>query len=238
MSTKIKPVCKMKYLRSILFILIFLLFAGRGLFAQGRFSFGAGGAFPTGNFASSDVTNSEAGGASAGIAVILRYSWSFSDNGLGLFGGVDLYHNTLSVDVRNILRQEFLAAGIANADYRFYSYFNIPVTTGLMFTQRINQKLIVLANLGVAGDIMKTSDLIVKVNKDEVARAKFSPDMKVGFKVGGGIRFNERTTLSVDYLGLGKHKTTAKVSGSGDTAQINAEQQVNILTVTLGVKVL
>lgn len=58
----------------------------------------------------------------------------------------------------------------------------------------------------------------------------------LGFKVGGGILINKKTSVSVDYLGLGKHDIEGKVTTPGYSEDIDGEGKVDFLTLTIGIK--
>lgn len=56
----------------------------------------------------------------------------------------------------------------------------------------------------------------------------------IGFKIGGGILINKKTSISVDYFGLGKHDMDGEVESGGSSQDIDGELKVDLLTLTLG----
>jgi hypothetical protein len=58
----------------------------------------------------------------------------------------------------------------------------------------------------------------------------------IGFKIGGGILVNQKISISIDYLGLGKHDINGKVKTTGYSEKVDGEGKVDLLTLTLGFK--
>lgn len=125
--------------------------------------------------------------------------------------------------------------GIHNADYKFYSYFNIPVSAGFNYTQKVKEGLSIFTNIGLAADYLKMSDMVISLNSQEV-KLKTDPDIKMGFKISGGFILG-KTTLSINYMGLGKHNLKATMSSGTSSQDIEGNQKVDILTITLGFKI-
>lgn len=220
----------------LIFITPFLfLFLTVTSFSQGSLSFGLGAAFPIGDFAANDINNDNAGGAATGLNLDFNYVYSFSESGLGLFGGLDLCYNGLRTDVKNSIEKEFEGMGIYNADYQYYSYFNIPVSAGLNYTQKVRQNISLFTNLGIAASFLKMSDMVIKVSSQQISM-EFKPDIRLGFKISGGFILN-KTSISVNYLSLGKHNIKATMISAGNSQEVEGKQKVGIVTLTLGIKI-
>ena len=58
----------------------------------------------------------------------------------------------------------------------------------------------------------------------------------IGFKIGGGILINQKISISIDYLGLGKHDIEGRAKTSGFSEDIDGEGKIDLLTLTLGYK--
>jgi len=199
------------------------------------FLIGLGAAFPMGDFAGNDITSDVDGGAQTGLDLNFNYVYSFSENGLGLFGGLDICYNGLRGDVKSSVKKLYESMGIHGADYNFYSYYNIPVSAGFIYTQKVKEGLSLFTNLGLAADIMKMSDMVISLNGQEIT-VETKPDIKMGFKISCGLIEN-KTTVSINYMGLGKHDLKATVSSGSNSQKIEGKQKVGILTITLGFKI-
>jgi len=222
----------MKNLKLIFITLILFLSFSLTSNSQSQVILGIGGALPIGDFAGNDISNDAQGGAAAGLNLNLNYSYYFSENGLGLFGGLDICYNWLTDDVKKAFKTQFESAGILNADYRFFKYINIPVSAGFSYRQKVKDGVSLFTNFGLAGDFLKLSDLVISINNQEIIM-NTQPDIRLGFKIGGGFIIG-KTSVSINYLDLGKHKLNATMSTTGNSQVIKGNQKVGILTITLG----
>jgi hypothetical protein len=204
-------------------------------YSQGRMTIGLGASFPIGDFAGNDITDEAAGGAQTGINLNFNYVYSFSENGLGLFGGLDICYNGLRSDVISSVKKLYESMGIHNANYKFYSYFNVPVSAGFNYTQKVKESVSLFTNLGLAADFLKISDMVISANSQS-ATVKSNPDIKMGFLISGGFVTN-KTTVSINYMGLGKHNVKSTMSSGTSSQDISGSQKVSILTITLGRKI-
>ena len=222
----------LKLISSTLFLFLFVTVAS---FSQSGIFFGLGAGFPMAEFADNDINSETAGCAATGINFDINYIYSFSESGLGLFGGLDLFYNGLRADVINNIKKEYESMGIHDAVYKFYSYINIPVSFGLNYSQKIKQDVFLFTNIGIAADYLKITTMSIKIG-DQEALMKFKPDINMAFKIGGGLII-DKTSISVNYYGLGEHNVKGTISGGGNTQNFDGKQKTGILALTLGIKI-
>lgn len=224
----------MKTLKIIGLVLItFCLTANT--YSQGNFNIHLGPAIPVSDFGSDDMDNDDAGAAAVGLNVGLQYIHPLSEKGWGVFGGIDLNYNALQKDVKDDIEEFYETMGITNADYKFYKYVNVPVTAGLHYIYQPDEKIGVFVNAGLSLNFLKMTEMEIEV-AGETVTTDVDLASSVGFKVGGGILLNQRTTISIDYLGLGKHDLDGEVSGGGASESFDGVLKVDIVTVTVGVR--
>lgn len=225
----------MKTFKIIAFVFFTVLFATQ-TYSQGNFSIHFGPSIPVMEFASDDLEDEDAGGAAVGLNVGLQYVYPLSESGLGLFGGIDLNYNGLKKDVKDATEELYENMGINNPDIKFYKYINVPITAGLHYTYQADDKIGVFVNAGLAFNYLKITDMELESN-GETATVEMDLANGFGFKLGGGILINEKTSISIDYLGLGKHDIEGTVKSNGFSEDIDGEQKVDLLTLTLGFKI-
>jgi hypothetical protein len=69
----------------------------------------------------------------------------------------------------------------------------------------------------------------------ERIEAKYDPSYGIGFRLGGGIIFNDKVSIAIDYYALGKHDINVDVSyPDGTSENYDGEYKVDILTLKLG----
>lgn len=224
----------MKNLKIIVFTLLTFTLITK-TYSQGNVSIHFGPSFPVSDFASDDMDDEDAGGAGLGLNVGLQYIYPLSESGLGLFCGIDINYNGLKKDVKDDVEELYEAMGINNPDIKYYKYINIPLTAGLNYTYQANDKIGVFANAGLAVNFMKITDMELKANGQTVT-TEMDLANSIGFKIGGGILINQKTSISIDYLGLGVHDIEGEVKTTGYSEDIDGEGKVDLLTLTLGFK--
>ncbi|MFT3739077.1 MAG: hypothetical protein QM786_09985 [Breznakibacter sp.] len=224
----------MKNFKIIVFVLLSVLFTER-TYSQGSFSVHFGPSFPVMDFASDDTDNEDAGGAAVGLNVGLQYIYPLSENGLGLFGGIDFNYNGLKKGYKDDIEDLYESIGLSGVDIKYYKYINVPITAGLNYTYEADDKIGVFANAGLALNFLKITDMEFKVN-GQTATTEMDVASNIGFKIGGGILINKKTSISIDYLGLGKHDLDGKVKADGSSEDLDGEIKVDIVTLTLGIK--
>jgi len=225
----------MKKSNLIATLLLLLFFVTSNAFSQGDFSIHFGPSLPLSDFADDDLYDDDAGGAGVGFGLGLQYVYPLTENGLGLFGGIDINYNGLQKDVKDDVEEMFEDMGIYNADYKFYKYLNIPISAGLNYTFEADEKISLFGNVGLTANFFKITDFVVEVTNVEIT-TEFDLSYSIGFKIGGGIMVNKKTSIAINYLELGEHDIEGKMKGDGVSEDIDTKQKVNILTLTLGFK--
>jgi opacity protein-like surface antigen len=224
----------MKNFKIIVFTLLSLTLITK-TYSQGNVSIHFGPSFPVSDFASDDIDDEDAGGAAVGLNVGLQYIYPLSESGLGLFCGIDMNYNGLKKDVKDDVEELYEAMGINNPDIKYYKYINIPLTAGLNYTYQADDKIGVFANAGLAVNFMKITDMELKANGQTVT-TEMDLANSIGFKIGGGILINQKTSISIDYLALGEHDIEGELKTTGYSEDIDGEGKVDLLTLTLGFK--
>ncbi|MGW8315649.1 MAG: hypothetical protein ACWGNV_08620, partial [Bacteroidales bacterium] len=160
----------MKSSRIILAILFSACYAVN-VQSQGNYSVHFGPSFPISEFASDDLEDEDAGGATVGLNLGVKYSYPLTESGLGLFGGVDLNYNGLKKDVKDDVEELYGLMGITNADIKYYKYINVPITAGLNYTYQADEMIGVFANAGLALNFLKITNMELKASGETVTVA-------------------------------------------------------------------
>ena len=224
----------MKNFKMIALFLFSICFVSN-TYSQGNFSIHFGPSFPLSDFGSDDIDQENAGGAAVGINLGLQYSYPLAQSGFGLFAGVDFNYNGLRKDVKDDAEKLYKGMGLSNLDIKFYKYINVPISAGLNYTYIADDKIGVFANAGLALNFLKMTDMVMEANSQTVTTSMDVAN-NLGFKVGGGILFNKKTTMSIDYFALGKHDIEGKMKALGVSQDLDTEGKVDLLTLTLGFK--
>ncbi len=220
-----------KFFKLLIFL---LLFATSETLSQNGFDIKVGIASPLSDFGSEDSNNDKAAGAAIGFNIGLKYTYQLSDNGLGLFAGLDFNYNGLTRDTKNDIEEAFESLGLLGADYTFYNYYNIPFSGGVNYTYMANEKVDLFGNAGITVNLLKISDFVVEGSGIKIT-SKYDLASALGFRVGGGILFNEKFSIAIDYLGLGRHDINGKARSDGiPTKDIDFDSTVSLLTMRLG----
>lgn len=223
----------MKNLKIIGFVLLSCFLITK-TYCQGNVSIHFGPSFPVLDFASNEVSE-YGGGAAVGLNIGLQYIYPLSESGLGLFGGIDFNYNGLKKDIKDDVKELYESLGIYSNDYKFFKYINVPITAGLNYNYQADDKIGVFANAGLALNFLKITDMEIVVDGQTVT-AEVDLANNIGFKIGGGILINQKISISIDYLGLGKHDIEGRAKTSGFSEDIDGEGKIDLLTLTLGYK--
>lgn len=224
---------KMRNIRLFTFFL-FVVCLMTNTYSQTKFSIHLGPSIPVLDFASDDIDDEDAGGAAVGLNVGLQILYPLSESGLGLYGGIDFNYNGLKKDLKDDVEDYYESMGIFNADFDFYKYINVPITIGLNYSYQADDKIGVYANAGLAFNILKVTDMDIKVNGQTIT-TEMETGTSIGYKIGGGILINQKTSISVEYFGLGIHDVDGEVKTTGYSENIDGEIKVDLLTLTLGI---
>lgn len=219
----------------IIALVLFVALATANTYSQRNIFFHFGPSIPVLDFGSDDLDNEDAGGAAIGLNIGLQYIYPLAESGFGIFTGIDFNYNGIKKDVKHDIEELYEDMGIINAEIRYYKYINVPITAGLNYSYQADEKIGVFANAGLALNFLKITDMELKANGQTVT-TKMDLASSLGFKVGGGILINKKTSVSVDYLGLGKHDIEGKVTTTGYSEDIDGEGKIDFLTLTIGIK--
>lgn len=215
----------MKNTRWISLSIIFLLFVALNSYSQDKFSFHGGLSLPISEFANQDI-----GGATIGGTVGIYYVYPITKTGLGLFGGVDIYYNQLKGNVKSSIEAKYNEANHDDVTFRFPSYLNIPFSGGIKYEQSINTNISLFANMGITVNFFKITDLVVCDGDYKTEIVYFIPQ-KIGYKVGGGVLINNKSSISINYLALGEHHG----EGIAGYKEFEYSRKVDILSITYGI---
>jgi opacity protein-like surface antigen len=222
----------MKILKVFAFVLLSVCLISKS-YSQGSFSFHFGPSLPISEFGFDDIEDEDAGAAAVGLNIGLKYIYPLSENGLGIFGGIDFNYNGLQKDYKDDVEEFYEFIGIYDADIKFYKYINLPITAGLDYSYQADDKIGVFANAGLALNFLKITDMELKSNGQTVT-SDMDLANSIGLKIGGGILINQKVSISIDYYGLGKHDIDGKAKTTGYSEDIDGELKVDLLTFTLG----
>jgi hypothetical protein len=216
-----------------LLMLAFLISTSSAL-AQNSFDIKVGIAKPLSDLGSQDINYEKAGGAALGLNIALKYTYQLSDNGLGLFAGLDFNYNGLSKDIKNDIEDMFESIGLLGADYTYFNYYNIPLSAGLNYTYLANEKVALIGNGGITINTLKISDFIVEGSGIKV-KSEYDMTSAIGFRIGGGVLLSKKIVFAIDYYGLGAHNITGKARSDGIPSEdIESDLSVSFMTIRLG----
>lgn len=224
----------MKNMKIIAIVLLLGCFTTK-IYSQDNFSFHFGSSFPISDFGSDDLDDKDDGGAAVGLNVGLIYIYPLAESGFGIFGGIDFNYNGLKKNVKEDVVELYESMGINNPSIKFYKYINVPITAGLNYTYKVDEKIGVFVSTGLALNFLKITDMELKANRQTVT-TKMDFANNIGFKIGGGILLNKKFSVSIDYLGLGTHDIKGIVTTTGFSQDIDGESKVDLLTFTFGIK--
>jgi opacity protein-like surface antigen len=215
------------------FIAITLVFPFNSFSQSGSFSIHAGPAFPLNDFGDDDIDDEDSGLAGTGFELGGKYVYQLNESGLGLFAGADLIYNGLASDVKDDLEDDM--DGVDNL--KFYSYINVPLMAGINYSFNANNQVALFGEFGLGVNLLKVTNMSFEYDHDDY-ESRYDPSTKLGFKIGGGLIFNDAYSLEVNYLGLGEQEIDGEIEIDGDTENIpgSRDLKVNIFTLTFGVK--
>jgi len=203
---------------------------------KGSFSFHFGPTFPMEEFSDDDVDNDDALGAAVGLGAGVEYIYPLNESGLGVFVGLDVNYNWLKSDVRDDIEDMF-GDLVDEDEITFNKYFNIPLSAGLNYTLKADEKLSIYGNFGLVANFLKITNFTVEFDDEEIV-TEYDLSTNIGVKLGGGVIINDKTYISLNYFGLGKHKIKATTDDpfNGNDIEVDWKSKINYLTLTVGFK--
>jgi hypothetical protein len=226
----------MKTIIKQLFLAILLLTAVNDTFSQSRYNFHIGPAFPVSKIDMYTLNVSDyytvSASARTGINIGFQYAYQFPNRGIGIFAGLDFVYNDVIKEFKDSV--EYYLTYYSLKSFEFPKYYNIPISAGLEYIYGINEKLSLFCNLGMTYNFFKVTDYTWDDTwGDLVYEADWANN--IGFKTAIGILYKQKASISIDFLGLGKHEVDVKmVSGGTVEDEFIAEAKVNMLTLTIG----
>lgn len=190
--------------------------------AQEEFTFHVGPAIPTADFADDDIYSSNSGLAGIGLTVGLKYLKPLNDNGLGLFGGVDLIYNSWNKDAKDMWDDD-------DDVQTFPKYFTIPLSVGLQYDYDIDTETAVYGRFGLAFSLSKQTNL----KFDGGDKYTFDLASGFGFLIGGGVKLNEKIELDLTYWALGEHDFDIEYVYDDGDKDDEGKLEVNMTLITL-----
>ena len=221
----------MKKMRIIALVLLAVIFTIKS-YSQEGLTIHFGPSLPMADFASTSEDDEDTGGAGIGLNVGLKYVAPLTENGLGVFGGIDFNYNGLKGDAKDDFDQMFEGY---NADIKYPKYINIPISAGLNYTYHADENFGVFANAGLVVNFLKITDTEVEI-QNQTATLEMDLANGIGYKIGGGIIINPKTSISLDYFGLGNYDLKGETSAQGFSEESEGKLKVDFLNVTLGIK--
>jgi len=219
------------------FFLLLLLVAGTGIktFSQSRYNIHVGLAFPLSKidmYAISYNDYTVSSSAKTGINVGLQYFYQFPNRGIGIFAGIDFVYNDIINEYKD--SAESILGDLGHESFEFPKYYNIPISAGLEYIYEINEKLSLFSSIGVTYNFFKVTDYTYDNTFGDLAHLADWAN-NIGFKTAIGILYKQKVSISIDFLGLGKHEVDVKLVDSGTVEmEGTGEVKVNMLMVTLG----
>ncbi len=213
---------------------------------QKKHSLHFGAVFPLGKFADDDMDYNKSSGAATGVNIGYEFIYPLSDGGLGLFACIDINYNELQKSIKDSVDELWGSSMVERIDVKLPKYLNIPISTGLNYTFKGNEKLSLYGDLGVLFNILKMTDYIVDGNFN--GGNSFGITTKVdlansfGYKLGGGLIINKKIVLSINYFSLGEpeingeHKLYNEGVLTFEEEIEDYKPPIDFLTLTIGLK--
>ncbi|MDP1817442.1 MAG: hypothetical protein Q8K92_23490, partial [Leadbetterella sp.] len=214
--------------------------------AQGFFQGHIGIAIPMGDFADDYYPNTfyrGSGYASKGFNLGLKYYSPLKYDGLSLVLSVNFFYNKLSKDFRNEYEDDY-------GDYNisFPKYLNVPILAGLNYSIPLKENLAFFGEGSIGVNMLKITNLKREGsynggNNYSTTIENFSPSVKVGYTIGGGILIQDKYRIGLNYYGLGSHtsnynrKYISNYNSDKYGYQFEKSLNIKLFTLTIGIKI-
>lgn len=200
-------------------------------FSQGDISLHFGPSFPMGDFGDDDIDDDDAGLAGIGFGAGLNYIYPLTEDGLGLYGGIDFIINPTSKDAQDDIEDLFGST----SEFTFPKNINIPVSAGLDYTFKANDQVSLYGQGGISLSLLKLTDFIWEEEGDDDYEEKYDLSTSFGFNIGGGLIINDKVEIGLKYYGLGEHEIEGEYEyGTDDGNTDDYDQKVSLFMITLG----
>lgn len=176
-------------------------------FAQSNYEIHGGTAIPLSKFESIGYSLDGvrySGYASIGVTAGFQYSYQFKTKNLGIFAGADLIYNSVNNEFKHHALEFY--DELDDPVKKFPSYFNIPISVGLIYSLPISSNTKLLSKAGLTYNFVKSSDF---VTQKYVYKYDFATNL--GFVIGAGIEIREKILIQLNYFALGVHYETGSL---------------------------
>lgn len=148
--------------------------------------------------------------------------------GLGIFGGIDIFANVNNSDIRSYYddwsKQLEKEIGIKSADFRLPNMINIPILFGVNYLHNFNHIVGIWGEAGIGPNFRLIDNFTTEINytalqTDPITgnsydvvteKTKYDSATTLAFKIGGGVMLWNRMSIGLDYYSLGSAKINAK----------------------------
>lgn len=179
-----------------------------------------------------------------GLTAGLLYSHAISEKRVGWFVGVDVHYS----DTPKYLKDDFFenAYETSYSEVTFSKYLNLPISTGLTYSSKLSDNVVLFSSLGVVFNFLKITDFNYHYTRYDYEESysgdssyKFDVSKGTGFKLSAGVQYN-KIIFKLNYLSAWQEDVLRayNFSGSDSTHNSNIEVKVDIITLTLGYKFL
>lgn len=196
-------------------------------------NFHIGLVLPNSDWGDDDVDDEDSGLQGTGFNLGFEGIIPLSDNGLGIFLGADVNYTQLKKDVRDDIED-----ANEDADIKFPKTFVIPLSAGLCYNFKPNEKIALFGKGGVSLSLLKFTNL--EIDDDATYTEKYKIANNFGLNLGGGIVFNDKTVVAINYFGLGEHTIKGEYENSGyydESGDIDKmKKKISFVTLTVGIK--
>jgi opacity protein-like surface antigen len=227
---------KTKYLLAMLILAI--VFFNNNVFSQGSFNIHGGLVMPTSDWGDDDLDDEDSGLQGTGFNLGAEGIIPLTDKGLGLFIGADFNLTSFKKGVKDDIEEDN-----EDIDFTYPKAIDIPISAGLHYTYKPNDKIGLYGKGGIAFSFLKTTDFTWEEKDYGTYTESYEMANSFGLTLGGGIILNDKITFGISYFGLGEHsiKGEYKVeyddgsdSDKGDLDKM--KKKVSFVTLTVGIK--
>ena len=219
----------MKYLKIILISCLVLFGTTDHIYSQSRFDVHLGPAFPLSKFGLYGI-NEYMSNPTIGINTGVKYSYIFSEIGIGVFAGIDFMYNGIDKEYKEEVEKwsDFL-----NADPpKYHAYYNIPASTGLSYDFILYENLMLVCYAGLTFNYLLISDSDLGLYKSST-----EPAYSLGGKIGVSLIIKDKASINLDYFGLGTHNVLAETTDTplNITEEWSTDLNIHMLSLTVGI---
>jgi hypothetical protein len=236
---------KTKYFLSVLILSV--LFFGNNAFSQGLFNIHGGFVMPNGDWGDDDITDDNSGLQGTGFTVGAEGVIPLTDQGLGLFIGGDINLTGMKKSAKDDIESAYADPDYYTLDITYPKSINIPISAGLHYQYKPNEKIALYGKGGLALSFLKVSKLTIE-EKDKsssdtyTATTTYDMANSMGLVLGGGVIVNDKVIIGLNYFGLGEHtvkgKTKYEANGVSDPEKddVKMKLKVSYISLTIGIK--